>query len=623
MQHETILDSRQLRPVLLGRASIHALGFAIGLSMVLVGDVSAWLPAISAVVTAVAFYQIRHYEIHRAWMIDMVMMVALSYLSESPVGLVVVLGWGAALGLAGAPRRWQVPVAVGVASGAAMIAWEIGKDRTVVESGFAVLAVVLVTVVFASVFQAVGRRLRHNEMELREFFDRVPVALVRTNPQGELLQYNRATADMFRDPAIGERVVGRYVDPEQRRTFIEKLMAEGTVRDHEVLFQVGPNSTIDAVIAANSILDDGGELRFIESVIFDVSSLRSSERERETLARVVDSATDLIAIGNWDGSVRYANAAAQKWMQQYITDDEYVHLAQGIGREDFVSIRESIRDSRAWSGVIEVAGKTGVRVINTSAQALEFGTDYTVATISRDVTDEVETERKLKGLVRAKDELVASISHEIRTPLSVVLGLASELRDRYVDFDPHMHQEFASLITDQGQEMANIVEDLLVAARADTGSIVLSPGVVDLHGEVEATARSLPEYELRGTLSNRADAQCWGDPGRIRQILRNLITNARRYGGDDIVIATRRFDDHIELDVVDDGSGVSEDEAGTIFEPFGRAHSAGTQPGSIGLGLSVSRDLARRMGGDLVYSRVAEQTVFTLTLPRLSPSIRY
>jgi len=107
-----------------------------------------------------------------------------------------------------------------------------------------------------------------------------------------------------------------------------------------------------------------------------------------------------------------------------------------------------------------------------------------------------------------------------------------------------------------------------------------------------------------------------GDPGRVRQIVRNLITNAGRYGGDRIQIRLGTRDERVVLDVADNGPGVPSSEEERIFEPYYRAHqSAGTQPAALGIGLSVARHLARLMEGDLSYRREAGWSVFSLALP--------
>ena len=102
---------------------------------------------------------------------------------------------------------------------------------------------------------------------------------------------------------------------------------------------------------------------------------------------------------------------------------------------------------------------------------------------------------------------------------------------------------------------------------------------------------------------------------RLRQILRNLIGNAARYGGERLRIVASVDGRQAVITVADNGPGVSEDLALIIFEPYARAQHAGTQPASVGLGLPVARDLARLMDGDIVYRRTESRAEFVVTLP--------
>ena len=614
---ERIVSADLLRPVFRARALIHAFGALIGLMLVVAGDAGPALLGFVLATLVVAVYQVRDCSVYGAWAVDTSYAVGLAFWADSLAAPAIIVGWATVVGLFDTEERWIFPVAAAAAGAvcAAVLSMNLLDDgvRAIAHGG----AVGAAAGFFVIAFRMVGRLLRQGNRELRSFFERIPVALTRTSPSGQLLEFNAATALLFDSPQVGEQVTARYVDPETRQEFVRELERHGYVRNFEARMQRGPDDTIDAVISANAVVAESGELRFIESALFDFTPLRALEAERERLARVIDSTSDLVAIGDWDGSVTYANPAARAWLRRYVTDDEYVDLNLPVTGADQTMITEALRRDGSWIGVLTIPGRDKARTVSASLQRFAMGGKLTVALIARDVTDEVETERQLKDLIRAKDELVASISHEIRTPLSVVLGLATELRDGYADFDGPTHREFASLIAEQGQEMANIVEDLLVAARADTGSIVLVLGAVDLRDEVEAALRAVPESGAV-VVTQQLAKTCWGDASRIRQILRNLISNAQRYGGENISIATHQKDDVAVVEVSDDGPGVPKGETTTIFQPFRSAHAAGTQPASIGLGLSVSRDLARRMGGDVVYRRQGGQTTFSLVLP-LSP----
>ncbi|MGD2102005.1 MAG: GAF domain-containing sensor histidine kinase [Acidimicrobiia bacterium] len=225
------------------------------------------------------------------------------------------------------------------------------------------------------------------------------------------------------------------------------------------------------------------------------------------------------------------------------------------------------------------------------------------------------TRRRLEELVESKDRFVATISHELRTPLSAVLGFAEELKSQASSFEPHETTEILELIAEQSRDMADMVEDLLVAARAEIGTVSVRPEVVYLRSQAEAALVMLGSPGAHTIDVVGGPGKAWVDPARTRQIIRNLITNAVRYGGSDVVIEASTADGVTTLSVRDSGTPLDPSQWERIFEPYERAHDRATTTGSVGLGLSVSRQLARLMGGDLVYRGDETGSVFELTVP--------
>ncbi|MEE8485949.1 MAG: ATP-binding protein [Acidimicrobiia bacterium] len=225
---------------------------------------------------------------------------------------------------------------------------------------------------------------------------------------------------------------------------------------------------------------------------------------------------------------------------------------------------------------------------------------------------------ELEAAVRSKDELIASVSHELRTPLTAVLGFAHMLQDPASALSDEDRTDLQRLIVEEGTDLANIVDDLLVAARAETGilSVVCVP--VNLRAQVAQVLENSDQQSSERIRAVNGNGHALGDPSRVRQIIRNLVTNAVRYGGDSIWINLSVDDAAARLAVIDNGVGVPAEEQDRLFEAYWQAYRDPGKPSSLGLGLSVSEDLARLMDGDLVYRREAGQTVFELTLPRIA-----
>ena len=212
---------------------------------------------------------------------------------------------------------------------------------------------------------------------------------------------------------------------------------------------------------------------------------------------------------------------------------------------------------------------------------------------------------------REKDDFVAGVSHELRTPITGVLGFLELLASS--DPSASDRDEMVRIAAREALDLTNLVDDLLVIAKADAGGLAPAAGPVALGDQATQVLEGLDIVNVVGVEDDGTLAV--GDAQRVRQIVRNLVTNALRYGGDQIDVRVRADGDAAILEIVDDGLGVAETDVHRIFQPYQRAHDAPGVPGSMGLGLTVSCRLANAMGGRLRYRRVDGRTVFGLELP--------
>jgi signal transduction histidine kinase len=265
-------------------------------------------------------------------------------------------------------------------------------------------------------------------------------------------------------------------------------------------------------------------------------------------------------------------------------------------------------------GDVASFGPEDVRLLETVASQVSISLEN--GRLEHSLTELSTMKERLEELVKSKDQLVASVSHELRTPLTAVVGLAQELRANGGAFSADETAEFMALIAEQSSELADMIDDLLVAARAEAGSLSLNTAYIDLESELTSLLGQLRRgdsepipVEVDGAPAALADAM------RTRQIIRNLISNAERYGGDRIWIENDEVGRRVVVAVADNGPGVPTGSEESIFEPFERAEGGVAHPLSVGLGLAVSRKLARLMGGDLIYQREDGITRFELILP--------
>jgi len=222
----------------------------------------------------------------------------------------------------------------------------------------------------------------------------------------------------------------------------------------------------------------------------------------------------------------------------------------------------------------------------------------------------LEAQRELN---KAKDEFVASVSHELRTPLTSIYGFAQLLGEGGAS-DPAVTKELVGLIRGETDELSRMVEDLLTAARADAGALAYHLEDFSASTGVERALAPL----IKGGEDIRmdvVDAQVFADDFRFRQIVRNLVSNARRYGATPIGVRGAVVDGAYQLTVYDHGEGVAPHVEERMFQRF--VHQ-GHQPllvGSVGLGLSIVRILAEGMSGTAAYERANGETRFIITFP--------
>jgi signal transduction histidine kinase len=298
--------------------------------------------------------------------------------------------------------------------------------------------------------------------------------------------------------------------------------------------------------------------------------------------------------------------------------DELTPQVLGAFKDQFLTLWNGDTDHQAdFVGVNFVGQPFECRLRWTVPRSVRGRDLSRVAVSLLDLTQLRATERGLERLVEDKDRFIASVSHELRTPLSTVFGLSEELSTNWEGFEEDERRELIGLVAAQSADLALLVEDLLVAANLDAGRVSINGAVIDLN---ELAAKALADCQRSNSDLDSIEISgpttpAFADSARTRQIIRNLITNAIRYGGDVITI---EIGDHGQpyLAVVDNGEGVALEHREAIFVPYFQAETQERILGSLGLGLSISRELAKRMDGDLSYAYKSARSIFQLDLPQ-------
>jgi PAS domain S-box-containing protein len=256
-----------------------------------------------------------------------------------------------------------------------------------------------------------------------------------------------------------------------------------------------------------------------------------------------------------------------------------------------------------------------------------------------DIEDAKQTEAELRRLTteaqeadKAKAAFLAAMSHELRTPLNAIGGYA-QLLEMGVR-GPVTEEQRVDLLKIQRSKnhLDALVSDVLNFAKLGSGKMEYHLATVDVHGSIQSVLEMVtPQVAAKNLriapFTTPRDLHVHADPDKLRQILLNLFGNALKFtpAGGMISLGVRAADYEVSITVTDTGVGISEEDQARIFEPFTQAGRAlDSRDQGVGLGLAISRQFARAMGGDLrVSSELGKGSTFTLTLPREARTQRH
>jgi PAS domain S-box-containing protein len=336
--------------------------------------------------------------------------------------------------------------------------------------------------------------------------------------------------------------------------------------------------------------------------------------EREQSARLLEAVGDGIFYVGRDGFVRFWNRAAE--------------LITGLAAAD-VRGRGAVEVIPGWEAIAEqvpvTVGEDVPRAVTLPVElgGRELWLSFVAVRTFRGVVYAFRDQTAEHELDSAKSDFIATVSHELRTPMTAVYGAARTLLRPDVELDAEDSRELLEMIATQAERLAQITEEVLLASRLDRGGVTVQAEPVDLAEIARETARTMePQLPKRASLDLRAGGSVYatGDPDRIQQIVMNLIDNAAKYSpyGGTITVSVEGNGANVRLAVADEGVGIPPVEQQAIFDKFYRVDPELTEgPGGTGLGLYISRELARRMGGEIsVSSEPAHGSTFVLELPR-------
>jgi PAS domain S-box-containing protein len=270
------------------------------------------------------------------------------------------------------------------------------------------------------------------------------------------------------------------------------------------------------------------------------------------------------------------------------------------------------RPGAGLPGDVEILTRAGERRWLECSYATTASSPVSLVVVARDVTRQREVDR-------LKDDFVATVSHELHTPLTSIMGFTNLLLEAPGVMDQDRQTEALTMIRKGTRRLSRLISNLLEVSIVEAEGVNPRGHPVNVNeacaNVLEELRDSWPKREITFTPGSGA-VMAVGNELSIEQILSNLVGNALKYAPTSPVhIQVEEQPDHLMMRVIDSGPGIPRDHLDRIFDRFERLDHNHVQAGT-GLGLYISRQLARSMGGQLtVESEVGRGATFTLDLP--------
>ncbi|MFO1188094.1 MAG: PAS domain S-box protein [Alphaproteobacteria bacterium] len=493
--------------------------------------------------------------------------------------------------------------------------------------------------------------LRESEERLRAILDTLPLAVVITHPvKGTVIDANRAAGRLFdMDPrtAIGHPTADFYVDPADRDRLIAKIRKDGFLRSEEVRYHTPSGREFWGLVSSQVVLFRGDPL--LVSSFNDITermqmeqALRSSEERYRALT---ESAADGIITIDSTGRITSWNRSAEiifGWPASDMVDsklDRIMPERLRSGHNSGLARLAAGGQPRLLGHAIELTGlrRDGNEFpIEVVLSTFLTGESRHYSGIVRDITDRKRAEEELRhakelaeASTRAKSQFLASMSHELRTPMNAIIGFTRIVMRRSRDILPAKQTENLEKILKSSEQLLALINAILDLSKIESGRIDVNCVSVSVPALIESCVATveplLPADRVQlMTDFGRHLPAVYTDEGKLRQIVMNLLSNAVKFTPNGrIVVMARETAGVLEVSVADTGIGIPADQIETIFEEFRQVDGTAGRPSSgTGLGLTISRRLARILGGDIrVESTYGAGSTFTLALPMRAPPV--
>ena len=498
---------------------------------------------------------------------------------------------------------------------------------------------------------AARRRAEEAQIRLASIVQASRDAILAKTFDGIVTSWNHGAEVLFGYTAA--EMVGRPIDhliPEERRDEEEELrgrVARGLGVEQQETVRLRKDGTpVDVSVTLSPIADATGTITGIAAICRDVTERNRAEAKFQGL---LESAPDAIVVVGPDGLIRIVNRQTEL-LFGYSRDELLGQPVERLIPDRFAARHPKLRtgfladaSARAMGANLELAARRrdgSEFPVDISLAPLETEEGVLVSAAVRDVTERkraqaalLEREAELAlardqalEASRLKSDFLANMSHEIRTPMNAVIGLTGLLLDSNLSGE---QREYLGAVRSAGEALLEIINDLLDFSKIEAGKLRLEVMDFELRTVIEEVRDLLGadarEKGLGLTTFVHAEAPGFvrGDPGRLRQVLTNLVGNAIKFtdhgevavrvhpGAETAGVARLRFE------VTDTGIGIPLDSQRQLFHAFEQVDSSATRRhGGTGLGLAISKQLVEMMGGQIrLESMVGVGSTFRFDVP--------
>jgi PAS domain S-box-containing protein len=497
------------------------------------------------------------------------------------------------------------------------------------------------------VFRSVRDLLREISSSIQEieilarFPAENPNPVLRCSFMGEILYANEPVTT---EPGFYDDESREYVAP-FLRSAIDKAVISETANDTEM--KVGEkilSLTISPVHQSgyvNIYCRDVTALRAAESRLVSLNTeleerVHNRTKELEDQKYALDQHA-IVSIADVQGNITYANdkfSQISGYKSEELYGQNHRVLKSGTHPpEFFTNMWKTISGGNVWKGEIKNRAKDGTIYWVDSTITPLLGKDGKpdhYISIRTDITDRkkgelalIEARDSAEVANQVKSEFLATMSHEIRTPMNGVIGMTGLLLD--TSLSPEQ-RHFADTIRGSGEALLSVINDILDFSKMEAGQLELETYDFDLLDLVEGVADLLAprvyekDLEISYYVPPSLQGSFTGDPGRLRQVLINLLGNGIKFteqGTVSVLVSEAASNNRVRFEVHDTGIGIPDDALKNLFMSFSQLDaSTARRYGGTGLGLAISKQIVMLMGGEIgVESKPGEGSLFWFEIP--------